>query len=254
MVYDSLSILTLGLAAAFFVGLGKGGLANAGMVAMPLLSLVMAPTLAAGLLLPVFLFSDVISVVLYRKSFAAGHLALLLPFGLLGILLGWCIVPYIPVASIELLVGGLGVVFCVRLFLRRGREPKAPPGTATGGICGVLTGLTSFMTHSGAVPFQVYMLPQKLPPTVYAGTSTLFFAALNFAKLPAYTDLGLLSHGDFERVIWLLPAAVVGTFVGRLLVGKISPKLYFGALAGLLFAVSATLVIRSVAQMWLSII
>jgi len=48
---------------------------------------------------------------------------------------------------------------------------------------GTLSGFTSFISHAGAPPYQVYVLPQQLPKTVFAGTATLVFAAINLAKV-----------------------------------------------------------------------
>jgi hypothetical protein len=46
--------------AALLVGLSKGGLPAVGMLAVPLLSLLMSPVKAAVLLLPIFVISDVL--------------------------------------------------------------------------------------------------------------------------------------------------------------------------------------------------
>ena len=44
--------------AAFAVGLAKGGLSQVGMISVPLLALAMPPVQAAGILLPVYIVSD----------------------------------------------------------------------------------------------------------------------------------------------------------------------------------------------------
>ena len=58
--------LLLALASAL-VGLAKGGLAMVGMLAVPILSLAMSPVQAAGVLLPVFVVSDVFGLIAYRR-------------------------------------------------------------------------------------------------------------------------------------------------------------------------------------------
>ena len=59
---------------------------------------------------------------------------------------------------------------------------------------GSLAGFTSFISHAGAPPFQVYVMPQQLKPRVFAGTATMFFAAVNLIKLPPYVLLGQFSR------------------------------------------------------------
>ncbi|MFY8178221.1 MAG: TSUP family transporter, partial [Limnohabitans sp.] len=83
------SYLLLASLAAFLVGLSKGGLSSVGMLAVPLLSLVMSPVKAAVLLLPVFVVSDMVGIWLYRKHFDVSNLKILIPAGCLGVLVGW---------------------------------------------------------------------------------------------------------------------------------------------------------------------
>ena len=56
-------------------------------------------------------------------------------------------------------------------------------GFAAGILWGTLAGFTSFISHAGAPPFQIYVLPQRLPKLVFAGTSTILFATINAAKI-----------------------------------------------------------------------
>ena len=41
-------------------------------------------------------------------------------------------------------------------------------------------------SHAGAPPYQVYVLPLGLEKTVFAGTTTIFFAFVNAVKLVPY--------------------------------------------------------------------
>ena len=80
----------------------------------------------------------------------------------------------------------------------------------------------------GAPPFQVYVMPQYLEPRIFAGTATIFFAAVNLLKLPGYFFLGQLSPDNLVVSAWLLPVAVLSTFAGVWVVRRVSarPVLY----------------------------
>ena len=54
--------------ATLLVGSSKGGLPLVGMLAVPLVALQISPVVAAGLLLPIYITSDVYGLWLYRKS------------------------------------------------------------------------------------------------------------------------------------------------------------------------------------------
>jgi uncharacterized protein len=61
---------------------------------------------------------------------------------------------------------------------------------------GSVAGFTSTMAHAGDPPVAVYLLPQRLPPRVFAGTMAIVFAVMNHAKLVPYAWLGQLRAGN----------------------------------------------------------
>ena len=69
----------LAVIAAASVGLAKGGLAMVGMISVPVLSLVMSPVHAAGLMLPIYVVSDVGGLLAFRRNFDMRVLATALP-------------------------------------------------------------------------------------------------------------------------------------------------------------------------------
>ena len=68
-------------AAAFLIGLAKGGLPAIGMLAVPVMALMMPPVKAVALLLPVYMITDLVAVYLYRRNYSARNLAILVPAG-----------------------------------------------------------------------------------------------------------------------------------------------------------------------------
>ena len=71
--------------AAALVGASKGGLPVVGMLAVPVLALVISPVAAAGLLLPVFVLSDMFGLYVYRRDFDRRVLSILIPATTLGV-------------------------------------------------------------------------------------------------------------------------------------------------------------------------
>ncbi len=235
-----LSFAALG---AFLVGLSKGGLSTTGVLAVPILSLVMSPLKAASLLLPIYIVSDIVGVWLYRKSFSIWNIKVLIPGGLLGILIGWAMATVISDKTVAFLIGVMGVVFCLNNWLRKGPVAAVEHPSVAGGLFwGGLTGFTSFISHSGSPPFQVYVLPQKLPKAEFAGTATLVFAVFNLAKVVPYQDLRPYSAVDMSAALVLVPFAIGGTFVGAYLTRRIPDGLFFRLIQIGLFAVSLKLI------------
>jgi uncharacterized membrane protein YfcA len=245
MNFDLLDLTYLPYAAlgALLVGLSKGGLPSTGSLAVPILSLVISPIKAATLLLPIYVISDFVGVWLYRKNFSLWNLKVLIPAGVFGVFGGWLTASVIPEKMVTLLIGLIGVMFCLNTWLRK--KPAGnlqPPRLLPGLFWGTLSGFTSFISHAGAPPFQVYVLPQQLPKAMFAGTATLVFAAINLAKIWPYQNLRPYDMVDLMSALVLIPFAIGGTFLGAVLTKKIPDVLFFRLVQIGLFAISLKLI------------
>jgi uncharacterized membrane protein YfcA len=106
----------------------------------------------------------------------------------------------------------------------------------------MVAGFASFISHAGGPPFQVYLLPQKLPKIVFAGTSTLFFTAINLVKLAPYHQLRPYDTEQMMGAVVLIPFALIGTVVGAYLTRKIADEWFFKAVQIGLLAISLKLI------------
>jgi uncharacterized membrane protein YfcA len=238
--------LVAGLA-ALLVGLSKGGLSLAGSLGTPLLATVISPVKAAALLLPIFIVSDWFGLYAYRREFDKRNLMILIPAGIAGICIGWLSAAVVSDRMVGLFIGIIGIAFCVNAWRLRNHPPVPKPADVPRGLFwGAIAGFTSFVSHSGGPPYQVYVLPQRLSKTVFAGTTTITFAAINFAKLFPYWQLGQLDLANLKMSVLLMPIAVAGTFAGVWLVRVIPQRTYFVLVHVALFALSIKLVAAAV--------
>ncbi len=240
MTFDTHFVLA-GLA-ALLVGLSKGGLPTIGMLAVPLLSLFMSPVKAAVLLLPIYVISDVVSVWLYRKNFSVPNLKILMPAGILGVFIGWFTASFTSDNAVKLMIGCMGVGFCLNTWLRKTPQDKQAVDVKKGWFWGTVAGFTSFISHAGGPPFQIYVLPQRLPKLQFAGTATLLFAVINAAKILPYQLLQPYSYDDLMRAADLIPFALLGTVAGAYATRKIADIWFYRLVQTSLFMVSLKLI------------
>lgn len=233
--------LAAGLA-AFFVGMSKGGVPMIGSLAVPTLALFMSPVTAAGLLLPVYVISDMFGVWAYRREFSGRNLAILIPAATLGIGIGWATASLVTDAEVMLIVGLIGLAFCLIRWLGAAAAAARPADVPRGLFWGAVSGFTSFVSHGGGPPYQMYVVPQRLPKMVYAGTTTLTFAAINALKLIPYAALGQLNPANLTVTALLMPVAVAATFVGVWLTRRLPEKLFYRLVMAALFLISLKLV------------
>lgn len=231
----------MAILAAISVGISKGGLPMASSLSVPLLAAVMNPVAAAGLLLPVFVISDVFGLIAYRREFDARVLKIMVPATAIGVAIGWATASVVPEWVVTALVGLIGVVFALNALIRPhlgvARDARVGPGM----FWGALTGFTSFVSHSGAPPYQAYTIPLGLPRTVFAGTSTILFAWVNAIKLIPYAALGQLNLSSLELALELAPFAAVAVWAGVKLVRVIPHEAFYKIVTWALLLISLKL-------------
>lgn len=239
---EGLAFWVAALVAAVLVGMSKGGLPAVGMLGVPVLALVISPVTAAGLLLPVYVLSDLFGLYAYRHDFDRRVLAIVVPGMIAGVAFGWATASLVPEWAVTALVGAIGFVFALNLLIRR-KGPVSPrrAEVAPGLFWGSLAGFTSFVSHSGAPPYQVYTLPLGMTKTAFAGTATIAFAAVNAVKLIPYWFLGQLSVPNLKVAVMLMPAAAAAVFVGVRLVKWLPEAAFFRFVTWALLALSVKL-------------
>jgi uncharacterized membrane protein YfcA len=233
------------LPVVFLVGLSKGGfLPGVGVLGVPLLSLAVLPTTAAGIMLPVLMAMDAVAVWSFRKTFDRHHLMAFLPGALVGTGIGWATAAWVTDADIKIIVGVIGLTYMAyNLFLKAWAISHVPPGRKMGAVLGTIAGFTSFISHAGGPPMQIYLQPQKLPPAIFAGTSIMCFAIINLIKFVPFLSLGLINSNSLVVDVALLPMAIVAALCGVWLAKRV-PQEPFYVVANICLAVVSVELIR----------
>ncbi|MBJ7500784.1 MAG: sulfite exporter TauE/SafE family protein [Sphingopyxis sp.] len=215
LLSDPLTLLAV-VAAVILLGLAKGGLSGVGALATPLVALVLPPTIAAALLLPILIVQDVVSVWSFRKTWDGWVIAWMLPGAAAGIAAGYLYAERVDEAKLMAALGAITLAFGLyRLWVERGGRVVAAstsPGWV-GSLFGVATGFTSQIAHAGGPPFQMWVTPRRLPHLVFVGTSSILFAAINWMKVPAYIALGAFPHEVLVAAALLMPLAIGSTLL-----------------------------------------
>jgi uncharacterized membrane protein YfcA len=236
--------------AVIFLGLSKGGFSGVGIAATPLLALYLPPLEAAALLLPVLITQDLISIYVYRREWDASNLKIMLPGAVAGMTLAWLLASYISDNAVRITVGLIGLIFVIDVWRKRARIEPTRMGPAGGVFWGAVSGFTSFMTQAGGPPFQVYVLPQRLPKLVLVGTTTIFFAVVNALKIVPYFALGQFHAGNFATSLALLPMAIIANFMGIWLVKHTPTNLFYNIAYALLLVISLVLLWQGCSVLW----
>jgi uncharacterized membrane protein YfcA len=240
---DGTYFWSLAVLAAIFTGLSKGGLPAVSMLAVPVLSLAISPITAAGLLLPVFLFSDIFGVWAYRKNLRRDIFKIAVFGTIAGCAIGWLTAEIVSERMVRVLIGVIGATFALNLLLRRdATDAPRRPTWGRGLFWTSVAGFTSFVSHAGAPPWQVWVMPMKLPKMAFAGTTTIVFAMMNVTKIVPYYALGQFEPQNLRVAVMLLLPAVAAVFVGYRLTRILPDRAFFGAVTWALLAISIKLI------------
>ncbi|MCY0096534.1 sulfite exporter TauE/SafE family protein [Hoeflea ulvae] len=221
--------------AVILVGLSKGGFGGAmALLGVPLMALTISPVQAAAILLPILIVMDMVSLWTWRSHKDTRTLVIMLPGALVGIGIGWITAAWVTVAMIKLIVGAVALWFVWRYVAqnlaaaRNGAEHAARGHRPVQGVLwGTLSGFTSFVSHAGGPPYQMYTLPLRQDPKTYTGTSVRFFTIINAVKLAPYFALGQFDSTNLSTSLALAPLAPVATLGGAYIVKRMKPDIFY---------------------------
>ena len=202
--------------AVLITGISKSGFAGGlGVLAVPAMSLFVAPQTAAAIMLPILCAMDVANIWQYRRTWVRRYITLLLPGALAGLALGAATFRWLDADLLRIGVGLLSLWFVVDYLMRaRPAAVVTGGGTASAFGFGALSGLTSFVAHAGGPPVKAFLLSRNLDKSTFVGTNSVFFFLMNQIKLVPYFLLGQFSIENLSVSLMLAPFVPVGVLIG----------------------------------------
>lgn len=226
-------------------GLSKGGFVGLAVLGLPVFALALPPLTAAAIMLPVLMAQDLVTIWAFRRNIDRRSFVVLLIGCLIGTAIGAATATSISDAGLKLIVGIVALVFALNWWARRligqAEKPAYRAPDAVGVFWGAWCGLTSFIAHAGAPPAQVYLMPLRLSPAVFAGTMAWLFFVVNIVKLWPYLQLGFITRDTLIGSAALLPMAVAGNMLGIWLVRRIAVARFYPMIYAMLLLVGLKL-------------
>lgn len=195
-----------------------------GLVAVPLMTLFMAPSAAV----PIIVIEGlVINAIILRQGYRGINLrrmSVLSLAGLAGVPVGVWLLATMSADSLRIYIGALmvvaGLIFAsgLRIAVRNERLAGVPVGLASG----VLGGSVSLP----GPPIILFFANQNMPPAEFRANLVLIITLQIIVSLPIYAANGLLPASAFGWSAVILPALLLGSFVGYRLLHLVSPVVF----------------------------
>lgn len=214
--------------AVLLMGISKSGFGSGfGAMAVPMMALAVTVPQAAAIMMPLLLIMDLLGMAAFRRDVDWRLFRFLVPFALVGTLIGAWTFRWVDTRLVAGLVGVLTLVFLAQRLLFPPRPDAPPPPRWVGGLLTITSGFTSFIAHAGGPPLNAYVIPLKLKPVVFTATMAFLFFFVNLSKWVPYAWLGLLDAQQMSTALVLIPFAPVGVWLGVTLARRIQPRLFY---------------------------
>jgi uncharacterized membrane protein YfcA len=193
------------------------------MVVVALVALVLPTKDSTGLVLLMLLAGDLVAVWTFRRHADWKLIVRLTAPVLAGLAVG---AVFLALVDDRLLRRTIGVILLLLLAagLFRGRPRADRPAAAH--AYGSLAGFTTMVANAGGPPMNLYLLAARYDKWRFIGTQAWFFFAVNTVKLPVSIGLGLIRPGTAALAGLLVPLALLGAGVGRLVVKRLKQRLF----------------------------
>ncbi|MDA3845628.1 MAG: sulfite exporter TauE/SafE family protein [Vallitaleaceae bacterium] len=231
--FDSFDLSTIQwigvIIVALLVGFSKTGISGVGMLNILLVASIFGGKLSTGIILPMLLVGDVIAVKYYNRHADWHSIKRLIPWALIGILIGAITGNYINDHQFQVLIAII-VLVCLGILMfseMKGEDLNVPHKVWFYALTGIACGFTSMIGNAAGPILSIYLLAIGLKKNNFIGTAAWFFFILNLTKMPLQIfvwhninlQTGLL-------VLVLIPVIVLGAYLGIIVIKKINERFF----------------------------
>lgn len=229
---------------AVMVGLAKTGVPGIGLLGGVLLITFaegwMEPKESVGFMLPMLIAGDIFALSYYRRHAVWRHLVRLLPWAVVGILIGHQTIDAIDGGQLKRIIGALVLVLLAVDWWRnsRGESIRVPNQWWVAAAVGVSAGFATMLANAAGPLIALYLLALTLKKTEFIGTAAWFFFIINSFKVPFFLDQEMITGASFTANLVLVPAIALGAVCGILLLKRL-PQARFVVIVKVLTLCSA---------------
>ena len=213
---------------AFLLGISKSGIKGIASLIVTGLALVYGAKNSTGIMMPLLLVGDVFAITYYKRHVQKEYIIKLLPWMVLGVLLGVIGGNYI---SESIFKNGMALIilFSVGLmyYWENKKDKTVPSHWIFASSMGLLAGFTTMIGNLAGAFTNIYFLAMRIPKNNFIGTAAWLFFLINSFKVPFHIwSWKTINSESILISLKLIPFVIVGLIIGVFLVKKIEDESY----------------------------
>jgi uncharacterized membrane protein YfcA len=214
--------------AAFINGLSKAGVKGIDMMNITIMAIVFGGKASTGVVLPLLCTGDVLAVLYYHRHAQWNHFWKLVPWMVVGILIGVYVGKDLDEAVFRRMMSVIIMLTIgVMVWFETRRNISIPDNKLFAAGMGLISGFATMLGNLAGAFASIYFLATRMLKNDFIGTSAWIFLLINFFKLPFQVIYWKNITASSLRIdLYLLPAMLIGFYLGIKVVAKIKDNSY----------------------------
>jgi uncharacterized membrane protein YfcA len=214
--------------ATFSLGLSKSGIKGISTIIVTIMAIVFGGKSSTGVLLPLLIVGDIFAVIYYRRHVQWNILFKLLPWMIIGVLLGVWFGRDIEEKLFKQIMASIILFSVVMMYWWDKRKKKTvPDNIAFAGSMGLAAGFTTMLGNLAGAFSNIFFLAMRLPKNEFIGTAAWLFFFVNLFKLPFHIfSWKTVTWESVQVNLYLIPAIILGLWAGIHILKRINNELF----------------------------
>lgn len=213
---------------ALLLGVSKSGIKGIGVFIVTLMAMVFGSKVSTGIVMPMLIVGDIFAVIYYKRHARWKYIFILIPWMMLGVLLGVWIGKDLPEVSFKRLMAVIILASVALMYWSEKRDSNyMPESKIFGAMMGSLAGFTTMVGNLAGPIANIYFLLMRFPKNEFIGTAAYLFFVINLFKLPFHIFFwNTITTETIIVNLKVLPIQILGLVAGVYLVNRINEKMY----------------------------
>lgn len=238
VTWIAIALASLG---AFSLGVSKTGFPGLAIVNVLIIAEIFGAKNSVGIILPLLVVCDFIVLPLFWKHATWKQIWPLVPVTFVSIVGAAFLLKEFDEMTARRVIGAIILLMFALQLVREFKKEfleHLPDSRFFRWISCVMIGVSTTLANAAGPVYSIYALVHKMPKMTFLGIGARFFLLVNLFKIPFLGQQDLINAESLRLNLLLLPALLIGIFLGRKLIGLVPQRAFevllyaFSAIAG----------------------